>query len=423
MTKFSKFFLMCVTLMTTSVLMAQQPGGKEIYIPRDLQSNDFNNPESKWSYDRMATTENFVVFWEKGFGKDLSKAPKLEGHNMTVDLPNLLDRLESFYSFYKNDLKFVLPGSKSERYRMMVMLNYSLEGTAYGGDYDRQIGALWIAPNRVQDKKLNCIAHELGHSFQSQVSCDGQGEAWGGSGFFEMTSQWMLWNVNPEWTTDENYHWQDFKKKFHNAFLHGTNIYHSPYVLEYWSMKRGLTVIGDLYRHGRRGEDPAMTYMRLFNLNLEEMADEMYDCYARLQTFDFPRVKESHRKFAGEMSTKTQTNSDGTITPEKDLYPETYGFNVIDIPVPSNKGKVTVNFEGLGDKSKDGFRYGLVAIDKNGNATYGKMESKFKGKATVNTDVNTQSVKMIVVGCPIDKYEPIRWGSKESRVYEYKIKY
>ena len=27
---------------------------------------------------------------------------------------------------------------------MMVMINYSLEGTAYGGDYDGQIGALWI---------------------------------------------------------------------------------------------------------------------------------------------------------------------------------------------------------------------------------------------------------------------------------------
>ena len=38
---------------------------------------------------------------------------------------------------------------------MMVMINYSLEGTAYGGDYDGEIGALWIAPNRVQDEKLN----------------------------------------------------------------------------------------------------------------------------------------------------------------------------------------------------------------------------------------------------------------------------
>ena len=58
----------------------------------------------------------------------------------------------------------------------------------------------------MQDKKLNCIAHELGHSFQSQVSCDGEGEGWGGSGFFEMASQWMLWQVNPDWPTDENYH-------------------------------------------------------------------------------------------------------------------------------------------------------------------------------------------------------------------------
>ena len=426
MNRFKKVcILSVVTLLTFSgCLFAQNNiAGKEIYIPRDLQNNDFNNPESKWSYDRMATTENFVVFWEKGFGKDLSKAPKLEGHNMTVDLQNLLDRLESFYSFFRNDLKFVLPGSKSERYRMMVMLNYSLEGTAYGGDYDGVIGALWIAPNRVQDKKLNCIAHELGHSFQSQVSCDGQGEAWGGGGIFEMTSQWMLWNVNPEWTTDENYHWQDFKKKFHLAFLHGSNIYHSPYVLEYWSMKHGKTIIGDLFRHGRRGEDPAMTYMRIHNLNLNQMADEMYDCYSRLQTFDFPRVKESHRKFAGEMKTDMAKaeSGDGSMTPKEDKMPGTYGFNVIDIPVPVNGGKVSVEFEGLGDKNKDGFRYGLVAINDKGDATYGKMESAFKGKTSIKASSDTKMIKMVVVGCPNDKYTPMTWNNKENRTYNYKI--
>jgi len=48
------------------------------------------------------------------------------------------------------------------------------------------------------------------HSFQAQISCDGEGEAWGGCGFFEMTSQWMLWQVNPEWNTDEKYHWDAF---------------------------------------------------------------------------------------------------------------------------------------------------------------------------------------------------------------------
>lgn len=399
---------------------SKQSNEKEIYIPKELRNNDFNNPESKWSYDRMATTENFVIFWEKGFGKDLSKAPKLDGNNMTVDLKNLTEKLESFYAFYKDDLKFVLPGSKSEKYRMMVMLNYSLEGTAYGGDYDREIGALWISPNRVQDKKLNCIAHELGHSFQSQIGCDGQGQSWGGGGIFEMTSQWMLWNVNPEWTTDENYHWQDFKKKFHLPFLHGSNIYHSPYVLEYWSMKHGKTIIGDLFRHGRRGEDPAMTYMRLHNLDLQQMADEMYDCYSRLQTFDFPRVKESHRKFAGEMNTPMTKNGNVWAPSEKNI-PGTYGFNVVDIPLPKKGNKINVTFEGIGDKGKDGFRYGLIAIDNNGNATYGEMQSSFKGKASIKTDPDTKKVVLVVVGCPNDEYKQMGWNTKETREYKYQI--
>ena len=50
---------------------------------------DLQNPASQWSYHRMAYTENFVIFWEKGFGNDLSNPPQLEGHSMKVDLPGL----------------------------------------------------------------------------------------------------------------------------------------------------------------------------------------------------------------------------------------------------------------------------------------------------------------------------------------------
>lgn len=70
------------------------PKGKKIYIPLELRNNDFTDKESQWSYYRMACTPNIVCFWEKGFGEDLSKAPDLEGHRMTVDLDNLLSRLE-----------------------------------------------------------------------------------------------------------------------------------------------------------------------------------------------------------------------------------------------------------------------------------------------------------------------------------------
>ena len=69
---------------------------KEIYIPKDLQGMDLNDPESEYCYERMALTENFAIFWEKGFGNDLSAAPELEGQDMTIDLENLKEKLEAY---------------------------------------------------------------------------------------------------------------------------------------------------------------------------------------------------------------------------------------------------------------------------------------------------------------------------------------
>lgn len=407
---------------TVSAQGYELPKGKAIYIPEDLRSNDFTNPESKWSYHRMATTDNVVVFWEKGFGPDLSKAPDLDGHKMTVDLQNLLGRLEYFYQTYRDMFRFTLPGSKADSLRMMVMLNYSLEGTAYGGDYDNTIGALWIAPNRVQDKKLNCIAHEIGHSFQIQIACDGMGHGLGG-GIYEMCSQWMLWQVNPEWTTDENYHWEAFRKLFHLCFLAGENIYHSPYVLEYWSMKHGQTVMANLFREGRRNEDIAQAYMRMYNLSLSDMADEMYDCYSRLVTFDFPRVRESHKKYACQLETPTQTDAKGIVTPQQDYVPQTYGFNVIPLP----KKAATVQFKGLGDKAKDGYRWGIVLVDNDMNPTYLPMQTRFSGKQSYKPAADTAKAYLVVVGCPVDAYSrqsgnPYeRQKDTEERTYPYQV--
>lgn len=386
------------------------PEGKEIYIPRDLKDNDFSNPDSKWSYARMAYTDDIIVFWEKPFGDDLSKAPDLEGHNMKIDMNNLLDKLQSFYNVFKNDMKFTLSGTKADKYRMMVMLNYSLEGTAYGGDYDNTIGALWIAPNRVQDSKLNCIAHELGHSFQSQVACDGQGESWGGGGIFEMTSQWMLWHVNPEWTTDENYHWKGFIENANLRFLAGENIYHSPYILEYWSMKHGITVMADLFRAGKRGDDPASTYMKMFNLTSEDFAKEALDCYSRLITFDFPGKHETSKCYAGEFLNN------------KEL--QMYGANVMKLNI-ENKKKISISFKGA--NTDDGYAYRLVAVDGDANATYGDISTKQNGKLKMELPAGTTAAYLVVTGYPKGEYKPYNFNpysrkktAETPHIYEYK---
>lgn len=390
--------------------------GKAIYIPQDLRGMDLSDPESKWSFRRMACTENVVLFWAKEFGDNLATAPALEGHDMTVNLPNLLEKLEKFYRFYYNDLQWVKPGTKADRWRMMVMLDYSLEGTAYGGDYDSQIGALWIAPNRVKDEKLNCIAHELGHSFQVQISNDGEGVGWGGAGIYEMAAQWMLWQVNPDWQTDENYHFQAYKDLTHKAFLHIDNIYHSPYILESWSERHGSPFIAEMFREGRIGEDPVETYKRVNGWSQAEFNDQMFADICQQINMDYERVRENARPYANQWSTPMDTVN-GRLMPKADHCPENYGFNALAMEVPKPGKSVTVDFlgeaghEGYYAKNIDkaGWRYGFVAVDADGNTHYSPIYSSLKRKVkyTAPAGKALQHLWFVVMGAPAEHWRNI----------------
>ena len=400
------------------------PKGKEIYIPQELRDNDFTSRDSKWSYYRMACTPNVVCFWEKGFGDDLSKAPPLNGQKMTVDLDNLLSRVEYFYNVYRDMMGFLQPGSKAEKYRMMVMINYSLEGTAYGGSYDGVIGALWVAPNRIQDKTLNCIAHELGHCFQIQISSDGLSQG-GGGGIFETSAQWMLWNVNPKWTTDENYHWQDFKQRIHLSLFHSDNMYHAPFVLEYWSFLHGITYMADMFRGARPGEDFTQTYMRMYKVDVRKMGDELLDCYSRLVTFDFPDKRKDSVRYACEMKSELRNAGNGWLQPVNP--PQTYGFNVDEIRLPAAGQTVEVQFQGLSTQDNIGWRYGLVAVDNDNKPTYLGANSETTKTLTYKNPGNIKRLYLVVVGCPAKEYRPesFGWGrpSGGPTTYPYQIKF
>jgi len=439
----SIYALFCMLLILSSCSSTSIPPGKAIYIPKDLQEMDLQDPESKWSFHRMDYTDNFVIFWEKGFGNDLSNPPQLEGKDMQVNLANLKEKLEHFYGFFYDTLQFAKAGSKCDKYRMIVMLNYSLDGTAYGGDYDSEIGALWVAPNRIQDEKLNCIAHELGHSFQAQISCDGQGDAWGGCGFFEMTSQWMLWQVNPEWVTDEKYHWEAFTKKTHHAYLHLTNIYHSPYVLEYWGTKHGVPIIAELYRKGKIGEDPVMTYKELTGLDQAAFCDEMFDACRHFINWDFDRVWKETRPYTNQYTTALKRSSNGwyQITPEN--CPENYGFNAIPLQVPQAGKTVVANFSGgsealhpgshvktnvdnyhMVNPDKAGWRYGFIAVTQEGKSIYGTMGSDKQGKVSFIAPEGEQlsHLWLVVMGAPTEHWMNPREPEKDAQ-WPYKVKF
>lgn len=375
---------------------------KLIFVPDSLKPFNLNDDNSRWSWRHSAQTQNIVYFWEKPFGDDTKNPPRLQGQPMSFDLGNLETKVERFYHFFRDTLKFSLPGSICDQYKMMVMVNYSLEGTAYGGTYDDFIGALWVTPNRIQDEKLNCLAHELGHSFQLQIMADRAGEAWGGSGFFEMTSQWMLWRVNPDWITDEKYHFDAFRSLTHKGFLHLDNIYHSPYVIEWWAEKHGLESIAQLYREGKEGEDPVVTYKRKYKMTQQAFNNEMFDCYRHLVNFDFQYAKKETRPYACTFDTKMQKLKNGWMQPDTSSIPENYGFNAIRLAVPKAGKKLDVAFKAL---SSNGYRYGLVGVRADNDAcVYTPMAEAQKGKVslTVTKEQPLKAVYLVVMGAPKD---------------------
>lgn len=322
-----------------------------------MQEMNLNDSASTWSYARIDTTENLVIFWEKGFGNDLSHPDSLEGQPMDVNLSLLRHQLEYFYTFFRDTLQFTLPDSRCHDTRMMVMLRYSLEGTAYGGSYDDSIGALWVTPQRLRDPRLNCIAHELGHSFQCQIGADRGGE-WPVYGFYEMTSQWMLWQVNPDWLTDENYHYEAYKHHTHLAFLHHENIYHSPYVLQYWSEKHGRDIIARLFKEGRKDEDPVQAYQRITGITHKQFCDEMIDAATHIVGLDFQHAFAETRKYAYQMGDTVPPLTHGEIR-EGGKALEAFGFDVFPLNV-SATDSVEIELEGQTAENDAAWRYGLV---------------------------------------------------------------
>ena len=404
----------CLCLITITLVSNLVYAQKKLYIPKDLQGMNLKADTSKWSLNRSIETNDLIFMWERGFGNDVSNPPQLKGHDMSFNLLNLRDRIQTFYHFFRDTLGFVTPNyqSKADHYKMMVMVNYSLDGTAYGGTYDNFIGALWVAPNRIQDTKMNCMAHELGHSFQAQIMADSIGQCWGGTGFFEMASQWMLWQVNPDWITDENYHFEAFKTLTHKAFLHMDNIYHSPYVLQWWSDLHGRQFIAELFRQGVIGEDPVMTYKRMNGLSQSAFCDEIFRGYQHLVNFDFTHAYKETRQYAATFNTELETCSNGWLRPKS--LPEGYGFNAIKLDDRVNLNSPTFHLHLRGNQ----LRYGFVGITTNGESIYSDVN------ATSFTS-NGQPLKhlyLIIMGAPEHHADVMTHGNTpEYKQYRYEF--
>jgi len=426
---------------TMALVPAQTPapaanptdGGKELLLPKRIgqvpEGNDFNNPDSEYSFKRSRATPNIVLFWAKEYGDDPMANPE-QGRRFNVD--EVVQACERSYDYYLNKLEWLdKRKSLAARYKFLVFVTGGGSNTAYGGSIDNKIGAFWTPATRIHRGPYGVIAHELGHSFQAIGRADGAASFAGGS-IGEMTSQFMLWQVYPEWMTFENYHLNDFMKATHLAFLHEDNQYHSPYVLEYWSEKRGLQTIGRLWREVRPGEDPVLAYQRIYGITQQQFNDEIFDAARRFVTWDMPRIRQVASRYANQHSTSIIRADDGWYRIAAEKCPQKYRHNTNKLNVPKAGGQVKVAFEGMAGApgytgvhpENAGWRYGFLAFRGNGERVYGTMHAKSPGAGAFTVPPDTRFLWLVVTGAPTTHWIHVpkrKGGESEQWPYRFKL--
>lgn len=400
---------------------------KETYIPKAAwrvnEDNDFNDPNSQFNIHRMMETPNVVAFWEPQFGDDPENC---EDPKYNVPIRDIIDQADKMFCFFQDELKFSVKGSSiNDKYRQILFFFYSDEGTVYGGSSDDMIGTMWINPNRVKKGPYGAIAHEMGHGFQSTVKYD-KGHTFQGGSIYEMTSQYMLWQYYPDWIVFENYHLVGFLEKNHLAFLHQSNMYHTPFVLEYWASLHGNDIIGNLWHEVEGNEDIVMTYKRHANLSQKAFNDEMHKAYLRFMTWDMDRIRDVSAPYINLHKTKLEPVANGWLQIAKENCPQDYGYNGIELQAPEGGGEVILDFKGMVGlegfdtyiPEKAGWRYGFMALKNNGERVYGETCSESKGQIKFTVPANTANLWLVVMGAPT---EHAKLGS-EIDEWPYQIK-
>jgi hypothetical protein len=246
-----------------------------------------------------------------------------------------------------------------------------------------------------------------------------------------MTSQWMLWQVYPEWMTFENYHLTSYLKKTHFALFHETNMYHSPYVLEYWSTKHGGEFIGKLWREGAEGEDAVAAYKRLTSIDQDQFNDEIFEAARRFMTWDLPRIERFAAPYANAHACELKTVGEGWYQVTSSYCPQDYGYNGIKLIPPAGGTKLTLHFKGVagaeGFRSigteRAGWRYGFVAAKRDGSRVYGPAWSKRDGIETFTVPDGTEHLWLVVGGAPTEHSPHVADGKEENDAqWPYQIK-
>lgn len=403
---------------------------KEVYLSDEIKAG-FSNPTSQWNKTCCRESDNIALLWDRALGLD----PKsFSDVNKRFDPDVVLQKAEEVYNFLIDDLGFSnRTSSLSNRYKLKIWVDKENQGTAWGGGTHG--GEIWLGPNHVKgtsEDRYGIFYHEMCHSFQFMVNQDDKTKGLSGS-IGEMTSQYALLRKFPNWMDLEKSHIEAFLKNSHKAFLHEDNQYHSPYVLEYWGQKHGDKIVSRVWKEADRmkSEDAVMSYQRITGITQEQFNDEIYDAATKFVTWDLPRIEKESKPWANKHVCKLQTvgGSTSKFQITKESCPQNYGYNAIGLEVPAAGTNIQLIFTGMASSpdynivnpDRRGWRYGFLAVKKDGTREYGEMAKLPSGTLSYSVPQNTQYLWLVVSGAPTKHWVHQNTDGKNDEQWPYQI--
>lgn len=378
---------------------------KDLFFPEGTEgqtSADFTIPTSKYNIYYMEEGVNVAILWDRSLGIVPTK----------FDSKKAIKAADDCFDFLVDEVGFAnRTTSYANKYKFLIFINKEDQWTAYGGG-NHNVGMIWLGPNHLSGSekvdRYGIYYHEMCHCFQAMSGWDGAAPMNGPLN--EMTSQWALLRRYPNWMELEPHHINNFLLQTHYAFGHEENGYRSPWLLEYWENKRGPQFTPRIWKDAIASDnaDPVVAYKRLTGLNQEQFNDDTFDAYRHFITWDIPSIKETSVNYANKHTCKlTQASKTYRITPEK--CPQNYGYNGIKLQVPAAGTTISLAFNGFtvgGNEfyvpypNECGWRYGFVAMKKNGERVYGDMGKEQSGQLSFKVPENTTHLWLVVMGAP-----------------------
>jgi len=345
---------------------------KSVYIPYewlhpwdpDTLLYAESDPDNKytWSKSRSMETDNFIIFWDKGWGS--TRPDQLPSSDFFYfDLAYMKERLETFYKHETEVLGFgSLPTSNVHKYKIIVCLNHTREWTCYGSGYDYQVPALWLNPSTSKPVG-SAVAHEVGHSFHYMCYSDaskqgtdqtvhtGFHDAIGsGSMIWETTANWQALYSYPEEVFTESGTGVFWANTHNYAFTHEWHRYQAymffHYLVDYYD---DIQTIYKVWSYPEKTvKDFNQVLMDLKGLSVEDLYRLHFNFAMHAVTYDIKACKPYlDDGYIGYFRYAACEIADSTYQVAYSSCPQGTGFNVIPLKVKPAGTQVSTHFTAI----------------------------------------------------------------------------